>query len=182
MFDSFATRIVGPSKSSPWKIAMVMAVGASFSGVAPGIAMATIDNVVTATATIPGGVPNGVTATDTESVDVQDAAPALSIVKDANLNDEIVNDGFAEVGETTTYTYRVTNSGNVTLTNVAVQDIHEGVILSPPPAGEIISITGPNLTSDVGVANDGVVDVLDVGAEATFTITLTVTQEEVDNQ
>lgn len=161
---------------------MLMAASATLSVFPASAAWATIDNVVTARATQPGGVPNAVTATDTESVDVQDAAPQLSIVKDANLNDEIVNDGFAEVGETTTYTYRVINSGNVTLTNVAVQDIHEGVILSPPPAGEIISVTGPNLTSDVGVADDGVVDVLDVGAEATFTIILTVTQQEVDDQ
>jgi len=160
----------------------MMMAGSALSITSPAVALATIDNIVTATATPLGGAPNSVTATDTESVDVQDAAPQLSIVKDATLNDEIVNDGFAEVGETSTYTYRVTNSGNVTLTNVAVQDIHEGVILSPPPAGEVISVTGPNLTSNVGIPNDGVVDILDVGAEATFTIILTVTQQEVDDQ
>ena len=179
--------VIGKSVSeafagSAWKVAVVLAATNSIWLNLSSPALATIDNIVTATATPLGGVPNSVTATDTESVDVEDAAPQLAIVKDANLNDEIVNDGFAEVGETTTYTYRVQNTGNVTLTNVAVQDIHEGVILSPPPAGEIISVNGPNLSSDIGTANDGVVDVLDVGAEATFTITLTVTQQEVDDQ
>jgi hypothetical protein len=145
-------------------------------------AHATIDNIVTATGTPLGGTPNSVIATATETVDVVDAAPQLSIIKNANLNDEIVNDGFAEVDETTTYTYEVTNIGNVTLTNVAVQDTHEGVILTPAPSNETISAPGPNLSSNVGTPNDGIIDVLDVGATATFTVTLTVTQEEVDNQ
>ncbi len=145
-------------------------------------AFATIDNTVTVTGTPRGGVPDSVVATASESLDVEDAAPALTIVKTAVLNDEINADGFAEVGETTTYTYEVRNSGNVTLTNVAVQDTHEGVILSPAPAGEVITIPGPNLTSDIGTPNDGVVQTLDVGATATFTINLTVTQQEVDDQ
>lgn len=161
---------------------IAFAAGLGFAIMTPSLAFATIDNIVTATATPLGGAPNSVTATDTESVDVEDANPQLTIVKSANLNDEINADGLAEVGETTTYTYVVTNNGNVTLSTVAIQDIHEGIILSPPPAGEIISTTGPNLTSDVGTPNDGVVNVLDVGASATFTITLTVTQEEVDDQ
>lgn len=145
-------------------------------------ALATIDNTVTVTATPRGGVPNSISISASESVDVEDAAPQLTIVKTATLNDEINSDGLAEVGETTTYVYEVLNSGNVTLTNVAVQDTHEGVILSPPPAGETITIPGPNLTSDIGTPNDGVVQTLDVGATATFTINLTVTQQEVDDQ
>ncbi|MEM7257253.1 MAG: hypothetical protein AAF404_07675 [Pseudomonadota bacterium] len=145
-------------------------------------ARATIDNIVVVTGTPPGGPAGSVTASDTESVDVQDAAPQITIVKSANLNEEVNVDGFAEVGETTTYIYEVTNSGNVTLTNVTVEDTHEGVLLSPGPGGESITLAGPNLTSDVGTPNDGLVDILDVGAEATFTITLSVTQQEVDDQ
>lgn len=149
---------------------------------ATGPVMATIDNIVTATGTPIGGPPNSVVATATESVDVVDAAPELTIVKGATLNDEIVADGFAEVGETTTYTYEVSNTGNVTLTNIEIQDTHEGVLLAPAPAGETITLQGPNLTTDIGTPNDGVVDTLDVGSVVTFTITLTVTQEEVDAQ
>ncbi|MEM7215820.1 MAG: hypothetical protein AAF423_09775 [Pseudomonadota bacterium] len=145
-------------------------------------AFATIDNTVTATGTPLGGTPNSVTATANESVDVEDEARQLTLVKTSNLNDETIADGLAETGETITYTYTVTNSGNVTLSNVAIQDTHEGVLLSPAPAGEAIVSEGPNQPSLIGTPNDGLIDLLDVGAVATFTITLTVTQEEVDNQ
>ena len=143
---------------------------------------ATIDNTVTVTGTPSGGVAGSVTATASESVDVVDAAPDLTILKSATLNDEINADGLAEVGETTTYTYQVTNNGNVTLANISIVDIHEGLALTSPPGGEIITVAGPNLTTDIGTPNDGIVDVLDVGATVTFSITLTVTQQEVDDQ
>ena len=111
------------------------------------------------------------------------AVPSLDIIKVAVLNDETVADGFAEAGETITYTYTVTNSGNVPLTNVGIQDTHEGALLTGVnlPAGETITTEGPVGPSDIGTANDGVIDTLEAGATATFTITLTVTQDEVDD-
>ena len=110
------------------------------------------------------------------------ANPALSVAKVAVLNDLITADSLAEVGETITYTYTVTNTGNVPITNVGIQDTHEGVLLSPAPAGETITTEGPVQASDIGVANDGVIAQLEAGAAATFTYVHTVTQEEVDNQ
>ena len=111
------------------------------------------------------------------------ANPALIVAKVAVLNDEIVADGFAEAGETITYTYTVTNTGNVALTNVGIQDTHEGALLTGAdlPAGETITVEGPLGPSDIGTANDGVIDTLEAGATATFTVTLTVTQAEVDD-
>ena len=145
-------------------------------------ALATIDNTVTARGTVPGGPVDAVVATASESVDVVDADPRLLIVKTATLNDEVTGNSLAELGETTTYLYQVTNSGNVTITNVTIQDTHEGSLLSPSPAGETIIVEGPNQPSDIGIINDGQIDRLEVGAIATFTITLPITQEEIDNQ
>lgn len=158
------------------------ALAAFLAGFASAPASATIDNTVTVRGTAPGGPVDGVVAVASESVDVVDAAPGLTIVKTAVLNDEANPDGFAEVGETTTYTYEVTNSGNVTLSNVAVQDNHEGSLLVPSPAGETIVVEGPNQPSDIGTPDDGFIDRLEVGAIARFTITLPVTQQEVDDQ
>jgi len=108
------------------------------------------------------------------------AVPLLSIAKVAVLNDETTADGLAEAGETITYTYTVENTGNVALTNVAIQDTHEGSLLVPAPDNETITSEGPVGTSDVG-ANDGVITVLQPGAIATFTYTHTVLQSEVDD-
>ena len=145
-------------------------------------AFATIDNTVTVRGTVPGGPVDAVMATASETVDVVDADPRLAIIKTATLNDEVAANSLAELGETTTYVYQVTNNGNVTITNVSIQDTHEGSLLSPAPAGETIIVEGPNQPSDIGTPDDGLIDRLEVGAIATFTVTLPITQEEIDNQ
>jgi len=77
-----------------------------------------IINTATATGTTPVG--GSVTDTDTESVSLI-IAPCINIDKQANV-------GTASVGQTITYTYTVTNCGNVTLTDVTVVDDKLGSI------------------------------------------------------
>ncbi|SHF89870.1 gliding motility-associated C-terminal domain-containing protein [Flavobacterium segetis] len=59
-------------------------------------------------------------------------SPAISIVKTAVFNDEN-GDGFAQVGETITYNFAITNTGNVDLTNVTVTDGLPGLVLTGLP-------------------------------------------------
>src|SRR5690606_33329666 len=84
--------------------------------------------------------------------------PGLTIVKTGTLND-LDGDGLIDLGETISYSFRVENTGNVTMTGVTVND--------PLLANANISVTpGPQTLAPRGVA--------------TFTATYTPTQAEID--
>ncbi|QOG00650.1 gliding motility-associated C-terminal domain-containing protein [Flavobacterium sp. MDT1-60] len=58
--------------------------------------------------------------------------PSIALVKTALFNDENKN-GYAETGETVTYRFAVTNSGNVDLVNIVVKDPKPGITISEVP-------------------------------------------------
>ncbi|WP_327687191.1 DUF7507 domain-containing protein [Streptomyces sp. NBC_00467] len=112
-----------------------------------------IDNTARATGTPPTGDP--VTATASETV-TADQDPALSLIK------TVVGDGGVfRAGEVLTYSYLVTNTGNVTMSDVDVDDItFTGT--GPDP---VISCPAGSLTP---------------GQSKTCTAPYTVTQADVD--
>lgn len=125
---------------------------------------------------------------DVSTVSLELAPKAeIKIVKTAVLNDEETDNDVAEVDETITYTYTVTNTGNVPLTDISIADIHEDVSLaSGDVTSEALLTEGPlstttGATSTDATANDGVWDILQPEAVITFTYEHTVTQDEVDN-
>ena len=80
-----------------------------------------VDNTATAHGTPPTGA--AVTATDTATVPTPSRDPRLLLEKSATLNDVAGGTaGFADVGETIDYTFRIVNIGNVTVTDIAVND------------------------------------------------------------
>jgi len=139
-----------------------------------------VDNSATATADSGTVSPPG-TAETTIPADTGLTIAKVAVLSETNGD---TSDGNAEVNDTITYTYTVTNNGNVALTNVAVNDTHEGAPVAIGAGGindETITTAGPLGNSDIGTANDGVIDMLAAGATATFTYIHTVTQAEVDN-
>jgi uncharacterized repeat protein (TIGR01451 family) len=100
--------------------ATTLAPGATTTGTATYVVTAAdlagpITNIATASGTDPNGVP--ITATDTASVDLA----AFTIAKVADIT-------VVEPGDTVTYTYTVTNTGSVKLTNLALTDDKLGPI------------------------------------------------------
>ena len=82
--------------------------------------------------------------------------PGISLEKTGTWNDD--GDGAAEVGETITYIFKVTNTGNVTLTNITIADLNAAVVGGPIP-----------------VLLPGQMD------QVTFTGSHTLTQADIDN-
>jgi uncharacterized repeat protein (TIGR01451 family) len=91
------------------------------------------ENIGTVTATPPGGLPN-VTASDREHY--FGARPAVAIVKKTNgTNNDAAPGLFVVPGSAVTWTYEVTNTGNVPLTNVTLTDsrgVPVSCVASPP--------------------------------------------------
>jgi uncharacterized repeat protein (TIGR01451 family)/gliding motility-associated-like protein len=93
---------------------------------------------------------------DTATLNIVVEVPAVEIIKKGVLNDTN-GDGFAQKGETITYTFSVTNTGTMQLTNIVVTD-------------PMVTVTG------------GPLAILNVGAtdNTTFKAGYVVTQADVD--
>ncbi|WP_338221301.1 DUF7507 domain-containing protein [Algoriphagus sp. oki45] len=81
--------------------------------------------------------------------------PAIALLKDGVFNDEN-QDGFGNVGETISYTFTVTNNGNVTLSNITVTD-------------PLVTVSGGPISLAPGASDN-----------TTFTATYVLTQDDID--
>ena len=84
------------------------------------------DNTATATGIDPSGTPVTGDGTDSQTLTPEPVAPAaanpaVQLEKTGSFNDED-GDGFADLGETISYAFTVTNTGDVELTGVTVGD------------------------------------------------------------
>ncbi|MEM7257254.1 MAG: hypothetical protein AAF404_07680 [Pseudomonadota bacterium] len=138
-----------------------------------------IDNEVTASGLSPSGT--SVSATATESVDVEDDTPSLSLSK------TVVDDatGLAlgtDVPEGTVvrYVFTVVNNGNVTITDVGINEIAFDGATSPTIGNESSTNVSGNSTDATG--NDGNWESLAPGDEVVFTGTYTVVNADIAGQ
>jgi uncharacterized repeat protein (TIGR01451 family) len=127
-----------------------------------------IDNSATASATY-NAAP--VSAGDSETVGLV-ISPSLTVEKIPN---SVVP---RNEGDSISYIYRVTNSGNVTMTNVTISDAHIGYGTDPVPSNETL-ISLPGNSTDAAV--NGSWDSLAPGDVVEFTSTYTVVQADIDN-
>ncbi len=107
------------------------------------------------------------------------ANPQILIAKTADVAGDVA------VGETITYSYSVTNTGNLTLSNVQVRDVHTSAAgtVNLAIAGDSLSVDSvPTGDSTDDVAGDAGWTSLAPADVATFTATYVVTQQDVDRQ
>ena len=151
----------------------IVALAMAFGTVAP--AYATINNTVTVSGTAPSGTPGAIQSTADETVDVENAAPALTVAKTAAITTDGDSDLKGDVGDIITYTYTIENTGNTTLTTVGVTDTHDGsAALATPGFASWTTQAG----SPAATAGDTTITMLP-GAVAVFTTTYTVTITDV---
>ncbi|WP_243472573.1 DUF7507 domain-containing protein [Winogradskyella sp. MH6] len=97
-------------------------------------------------------------------------SPSIEAVKVVAISNDVLPAG-ASLGDELTYTITIANTGNVTLTNVALTDTFvDG-------NGNPLTLTGPTfVSSDLGSLEG----TLQVGETATYTATYEITQSDVD--
>lgn len=136
-----------------------------------------VSNTASATATDPRG--NTIApASNSTAVATIAGGPAMTIVKAGAITTDNGAIGEADVNDVITYTYTVTNTGNVTISGVTVADVHNGYGTAPVPGNETPVIATGGSTD---AAVNGSWDILKPGDQITFTATYTVVQADVDN-
>lgn len=112
---------------------------------------------------------------DLAHLDFAPFTPQLQITKSASQSTPV------SAGSTVTYTYTVKNTGNVPMTNVSVNDVHNGYGTAPIPKNETSFIdVAPLGDSNDSVPDNGVWNVLGPGDTLKFTSTYIVTQNDID--
>ncbi len=132
-----------------------------------------LDNTVTATASSFGNV-DDITGNVSEEVDLVDVNASISISKVADDDTDVT------LGQLITYTYTVTNDGNVAVDNITLSDAHGGSGPAPTPTSETLLTDNLPLLDSTDAAADNSWDSLGRGDVITFTGTYTVTQSDID--
>ena len=135
----------------------------------------TITNTLNGPATSDADDPSTAGDDLTESVNVENPLPSLSIEKVADSS------GPFTVGDVITYTYTVTNDGDQIVRDIVITDTHNGSDPAPIPGDETLLTDAGTAGDSTDGAADGTWDVLAPGDVITFTGTYTVTAADAQN-
>lgn len=190
VFPAFSVRLSGDAATQPTAADEVSNTGllagqtpwTNFSSTFTAGATQT-DGVIAVVMTGTGGVIGAdvifdnftLSATVTGSASYTVFEPELQITKIAD-DDELVT-----VGQEITYTYTVTNTGDVNINNVTINDVHNGAGPAPVPGDEQLLTDNGTTGDSTDAAQNGSWDVLAPGDTVTFTGTYTVQQADIDN-
>jgi hypothetical protein len=129
-----------------------------------------IDSTVTATGNYNPGTGNIVVNANSSVAVPLTITPSLQVAKVADDATDVV------AGQLITYTYTVTNNGNVPISNVALADTHNGTAGALVPAFQ-------SFTTNTGSTNTGnTITILQPGDVAIYTASYTVTQNDIDTR
>ena len=101
--------------------------------------------------------------------------PALAISKTSSTA------GPVNVGDTINYTYSVTNTGNISVNNVSINDVHNGAGSFAGPGFETLTGDVAPLGDSTDAAVNGIWNSLAPGDTIRFTSSYLVTQADIDN-
>ena len=109
--------------------------------------------------------------------------PSLEVVKSWAFapSGDLNSNGIVEVGDTVRYFFATRNNGNVTITNVSINDTFFGQGTPPVPGNEVLTTdVAPAGTSTDATGNNGIWSVLGVGDTVTFRADYLVIQADID--
>ncbi|WP_299443437.1 PKD-like domain-containing protein [uncultured Aquimarina sp.] len=113
-----------------------------------------------------------------------DQNPSISLEKTATFNDEN-GDGFPQQGETLTYNFSVTNTGNVTLTDITISDplvtVNGGPISLDPGASDTTTFVATFIITQGNIDSGSVTNSATVNTEAPDGSTITDTSDDPNN-
>ena len=134
-----------------------------------------VENQATVNGEDPSGNPVTDISDDPNTTDPDDATitdlpsnPSMSIEKVGMFNDED-GDGLAEVGETISYSFTITNTGNVTISNISITDpivtVDGGPISLLPNESDDTTFTAIYILTQIDVDNGNVENQATVNGE-----------------
>jgi uncharacterized repeat protein (TIGR01451 family) len=189
-----AMTIVDPNAGPMTCLATTLAPGAGTTCTAttpytitqPDVDAGTVDNTATAAGNDPGGA--SVTSPPASVSTPVSSVPGLALTKQAAVFD-VDGDGVNSVGDTISWTFRVTDTGSTTLTGLAIDDPVAGTVTCPvttlaPSAATTCSAAAPHAVTqadvDLGdVTNTATATAVDP-ASATVTSPPSSTDTELD--